>query len=131
MLTLAHGLEDGSKVEEGEEHDVAFVEAGEDAAESLEPVEESFDLVAAALEHAVVFPRLQTGALGRHDGNPSAIQCQLACLVVLSQARSISSGSGSGRGPRPASSSRPRRASRAWPGEREKVIAVRAFAATR
>lgn len=42
MLTLTHDRDDESKVEEGEEHDVAFVEAGEDAAESLEPVEESF-----------------------------------------------------------------------------------------
>ena len=49
----------------------------------LKPAEESFDLVAAAIERSVVFPGLQAGPLGRHDGNPSEIQCQLACLVVL------------------------------------------------
>ena len=36
-----------------------------------------------AVEHAVVFPRLQAVALGRHDGNPPKIQSQLAGLVVL------------------------------------------------
>ena len=54
-----------------------------DAAESLEPAEESLDLVAAAIERSVVFPRLQAGAPGRHDGNPSEIQSQLACLIVF------------------------------------------------
>ena len=38
---------------------------------------------AAAIERSVVFPRLQAGAPGRHHGNPSEIQSQLACLIVL------------------------------------------------
>ena len=82
-VNTTEGLHDEGEVEEGEEHDVALVEAGEDAAEPLEPTEESLDLVAAAIEHAVVFPRLQAAALGWHDGNPSKIQSQLACLIVL------------------------------------------------
>ena len=88
MLTLTWGLEtksldDEGEVEEGEEHHVELVEAGEDSAESLEPVEESLDLVAAAIEYSIELPRLQAGTLGRHDGNPSEIQSQLACLIVL------------------------------------------------
>ena len=82
MLTLSQGLHE-SEVEESEKHDVELVEAREDAAESLESAEESLDLVAAAIKHAVVFPRLQAVALGRHDGNPSKFQSELACLVVL------------------------------------------------
>ena len=70
-------------MEEGEEHDVELVEAGEDTTESLESAEESLQLVAAAIEHALVFPRLQAGALGRYERNPSEIQSQLACLIIL------------------------------------------------
>ena len=51
-------------------HDVELVEAREETVESLESAEESLDRVAAAIKHAVVFPRLQAVALGRHDGNP-------------------------------------------------------------
>ena len=43
-------------MEESEEHDVELVEAGEDSAESLEPAEESLDLVAAAIKHSVGKP---------------------------------------------------------------------------
>ena len=76
-------FDDESKVKEGEEHDVELVETGENAAEPLEPPEESLDFVAAAIEHPVEFPGLQAGPLGRHDGYPSEIQSQLACLIVL------------------------------------------------
>jgi hypothetical protein len=40
VLTLLKGIDDGSEVNEGEEHDVELFEAGEDAAEALEPPEE-------------------------------------------------------------------------------------------
>ena len=103
---------------------------GEDAAESLEPAEESLDLVAAAIERSVVFPRLQAGAPGRHDGNPSEIQSQLAVSdrphrrrpSAVAAARAVVPDHRAARGPCWASC--------AWPGERAKVIAVRAFAAT-
>ena len=70
-------------MKEGEEHDVEFIETGEDTPKTLESAEEPLDFVPAAVEHAVVFPRLQAVALGRHDGNPPKIQSQLAGLVVL------------------------------------------------
>ena len=58
MLRLSQGLHNESEVEESEKHDVELVEAREDAEESLESAEESLDLVAAAIKHSVVFPRL-------------------------------------------------------------------------
>ena len=62
-------------------HDVELVEAREETVESLESAEESLDRVAAAIKHAVVFPRLQAVALGRHDGNPSKFQSQTVFLT--------------------------------------------------
>ena len=76
-------FDDESEVKEGEEHDVEFIETGEDTPKTLESAEEPLDFVPAAVENAVVFPRLQAVALGRHDGNPPKIQSQLAGLVVL------------------------------------------------
>ena len=70
-------------MEESEEHYVELVETGEDAAEPLQPPEKPLDLVAAAIERAIEFPRLQTVSTGRNDGNPSEVQRQLTCLVVL------------------------------------------------
>ena len=83
MLTLTKGLDDKSEVKKSEEHHIEFIETREDAPEAFEPTEEPLDFVAAAVEQAVVFPRLQTAPTGRHDGNPSKIQRQLAGLIVL------------------------------------------------
>ena len=73
MSTLTKGLHDEGKAEEAEEHHVEFIEAGDDAAESLEPTEESLDLLAAALERPLVCSRIKAGAAGRYDGDTSAI----------------------------------------------------------
>ena len=83
MSTLTQGLDDKSGVKESGEHHIEFIETREDAPEALEPTEEPLDFVAAAVEQVVLFPRLQTGPTGRHDGNPSKIQRQLAGLIVL------------------------------------------------
>ena len=69
-------------MEEAEEHHVQLVEAGEDAAEALEPAKEPLDFVAAAIEHTIVVPGLQPRAGRRDNGNPSEIQSQLAGLIV-------------------------------------------------
>ncbi len=50
VFTLPQGLCDKREVNKGGEHDVEFVEAGEDVTEGLEPTEEAFDLVAASVE---------------------------------------------------------------------------------
>ena len=46
MLTLSECLDDQSKVEEAKEENVELFEAGEDAAEALEAVEQSLNFVA-------------------------------------------------------------------------------------
>jgi hypothetical protein len=40
VFTLAKGFDDEGEVEEAEEEDIEFLEAGEDSAEALEPPEE-------------------------------------------------------------------------------------------
>ena len=49
----------------------------------LEPTEQPLDFVAATVQQAVVFPRLQAGPTRRNDRNPSKIQRQLTGLIVL------------------------------------------------
>ena len=66
MLTLTEGLNDQGEVEESQEDDVEFIEAGEDAAEAFEPAEEPFDLVTLAVHGFVVLPGLQAIAFGRN-----------------------------------------------------------------
>ena len=39
MLTLSEGFDDEGKGDEGQKHAVEFLEAGEDAAETLQPAE--------------------------------------------------------------------------------------------
>jgi len=69
-------------MQEAEEHDVQFVEAGEDSPEALESAKKPLDFVAAAIEHTIVFPRLQPAAGRWNDGNPSEVQSQLPGLIV-------------------------------------------------
>ena len=83
MLTLTEGLDDQGEVEESEEDDVEFIEAGEDAAETFESTEESLDLVAFAIHGFIVLPGLQAIAFGRNDGNEAKVQSQLESFVVL------------------------------------------------
>ena len=78
-------------MKKAKEHHVELVEAREDAAK------EPFDVVAASIQGAVVFPRLDGVAGRRHDRDSAKIKGQLAGCGA----------GGSGNGPRPASSSRP------------------------
>lgn len=64
MFTLTQCFDDEGEVEEAEEEDIEFLEAGEDSAEALEPAEELLDLVALLVEGAVVFPRIDAVGLG-------------------------------------------------------------------
>ena len=77
------GLDDESELKESEEHHIELIEPREDAPEALQPTEEPLDFVAATVQQAVVFPRLQAGPTRRNDRNPSKIQRQLAGLIVV------------------------------------------------
>ena len=68
MFTLAKGFNDEGEVEEAEEKNIEFLEAGEDSAEAFEPPEEPLDLVALLVESAIVFPWIDAVGLGWNHG---------------------------------------------------------------
>ena len=58
MFTLTKRFDDEGEVEEAEEEDIEFLEAGEDSTEALESSEEPLYLVARLVKGAIIFPRL-------------------------------------------------------------------------
>ena len=56
MLTLSECFDDEGEAEEREEHAIQFLEAGEDAAVTLEAAEEALDFIAFLVEGPVVTP---------------------------------------------------------------------------
>ena len=115
MLTLSESFDDEGETKEGKEDAVQFLEAGEDAAVAFEPSEEPFDLVPFAIERPVIAPGIDPVGLRRNYGNHAQFEHQLPSLIAFGSR----------------SSSRPSGTSCALPGERAKVMAVRASAATR
>ncbi len=83
MFTLSKGIGNESEVNEGEEENIEFLEARKDAAETLEPSEQTFNFVTLFIQGAVILPRLDMVGRRRDYRNPSQIQDQLAGLVVL------------------------------------------------
>ena len=83
MLTLSKGFDDEGEVEEAEEEDIEFLEAGEDSAEAFEPPEEPLDFVALFVESAVVFPGLDAVGLWRNDRDHAQAEHQLPGFVAL------------------------------------------------
>ncbi len=63
MFTLAKRFDDEGEVEEAEEEDIEFLEAGEDSAKAFESPEEPLDFIALLVEGAVVFPGLDAVGL--------------------------------------------------------------------
>jgi hypothetical protein len=61
VFALAKRFDDEGEVEEAEEVDIEFLEAGKDSAEAFESPEEPLDFVALLVESAVVFPGLDFG----------------------------------------------------------------------
>ena len=116
-------------MEEGEKDQIEFVEARKDAAKTFEPAEQPLDFVAPAVHGFVVLPGLQAVRPGRNHRNKAEIQRQLQGFVVFVGAVHDQM-QGAGKGPMPPSSLRPSTVSEACPGERAKVMAVRASAAT-
>ena len=83
MFTLTQRFDDEGEVEESEEEDIEFLEAGEDSSEAFEPSEESLDLVALLVEGAVVFLRLDAVGLGRNHRHHSEAEHQLPGFVAF------------------------------------------------
>ena len=78
MFTLAKRFDDEGEVEEAEEEDIEFLEAGEDSAEPLlKSPEEPLDFVALLVEGAVVFPGLDAVGLWRNDRDHTQAKHQL------------------------------------------------------
>ena len=117
-------------MQEGHEDDIEFFEAGEDSTEAFESAEEPLDFIACFIESAVVFSRLDAVGLGMDAGEHSEFQHQLPGFVAFVSAIHNMERP-SGIGPSCRSKARPSGASCALPGESAKVMAVRAFAATR
>ena len=61
----AESFDDEGEREKAEEESVEFLEAREDAAETFEPAEEPFDLVAFLVNGVIVIPGMQPVGFGR------------------------------------------------------------------
>ena len=81
MFTLTQRFDDEGEVEEAEEEDIEFLEAGEDSAKAFEPSEEPLDLVALFVECAVVLPRFNAVGLGWNHRDHAQTEHQLSGFV--------------------------------------------------
>lgn len=81
-VNTTHRFEDQCEMDEGYEHNVELVEAGEDAPKSLEPAEQPLDFIASSVHEAVVLPWLSAIAGRRDHRHKAEIQGQLARLVT-------------------------------------------------
>lgn len=82
VVTPSKSLDDYGEAEECKEDNVEFVKAGEGTAESLEPPEEPFNLVASAIHGFVILPRFQAVAFRWDDRNEAEIERQWALAVT-------------------------------------------------
>ena len=69
VLTLPRGFDDQGEIDEGDKHHVEFLKSRENASESLQSPEQSLDFVAPLVHRAIVFPGIDSIALGRSHGN--------------------------------------------------------------
>src|ERR1035437_590192 len=81
--TNPESFDDECEGEEGEEDDIEFLEAGEDAAEAFQSPEEAIDLIALLVKGTIVLPGMQPVGLGRDHWNHAQIQHQLAGLIAF------------------------------------------------
>jgi len=130
VLTLSESLDSQSEGEKSQEEDIEVLKAREDAAEALETPEEPFDLVALAVHGFVILPGFEAIALGWNHRNKAEIQRQLAGFVVFLGSVHDEVQRCWQRPDAAQQGARPSTVSEAWPGESEKVMAARAFAAT-
>ena len=83
MFTLAKRFDNEGEVEEAEEEDIEFLEAGEDSAEAFESPEESLNFVALLVASAVVFPGLDAVGLWWNDRDHAQAKHQLPGFVAF------------------------------------------------
>ena len=83
LFTLPQRFGDERCGDEGDEHDIGFVVAGEDPTPSLEPSEHPLDFVAPAVQRLVQRPGLSALRVGRHHRYEARPLSQLARGVVL------------------------------------------------
>ena len=130
MFTLSECFDDKGERNKAEKYYVEFLKAGEYSPIAFEASEEPFDLVTLFVKSAVILPGIDAIGFWRHHGNHAQIEDQLPGFITflgaIHQQRQAFRHRPSSR-----SSSRPSGASWALPGESAKVMAVRAFAATR
>ena len=87
MFTLTLCVKYKNEHDEAEKHGIRFLGPGEDAAESLQPPEQSFNLIT-LVHFPIVFPTMNPGLEWRNHGPEPQIRCRLAGPVP-SFARSI------------------------------------------
>ena len=83
MFALSQRFDDEGEVEESEEEDIEFLEAGEDSTEAFEPPEEPLDLVALFVKGAVELPWLDAIGLWRNHRDHAQTEHQLPGLVAF------------------------------------------------
>ncbi len=86
MLTQRKSFDDESEEQEPKKGDVELVEAGEAAAAALQSPEKPLDLVALAVQCAVVLRGFEPVPLGQHNGDHAQVERQLPSLVVFAGA---------------------------------------------
>src|SRR5258708_7682593 len=82
-VNTTESFDDQGEIDETNKHHVEFLESGEDAAESFQSPEQSLDLVASLVHGAIVFPCIDSIALGRNHRNEVQIQRQLSGFVTF------------------------------------------------
>jgi len=76
-------IDDDCEVDEGDEHEIELLEAGEDSSKALQSTEQPLDLVAPLVHNAVVFPRRHPSLFGRNDRDETKIEGELPSLVTF------------------------------------------------
>src|SRR3954451_17187253 len=68
-VNATKSFDDQSEIDEADKHHVEFLESRENASKSLQASEQSLDLVAPLVHRAIVFPCIDSIALGRYHGD--------------------------------------------------------------
>ncbi|KAJ3473135.1 hypothetical protein NLI96_g13118 [Meripilus lineatus] len=79
----AKGFDDEGEVDKGNEHQIEFVEAREDATKALQSTEQPLDFVATFVHFPVVLPRLDARAQRRNDRDEAEIERELSGFVAF------------------------------------------------
>jgi hypothetical protein len=82
-LTLSKRFDDEREIDKGDEHEIEFIEATEDAPEAFEPAKLPFDLNAASVQGLFDCPGLDAVRMRRDDRNEPELQSQLPCFVAF------------------------------------------------